>query len=81
MYDDASMRTTVDIDDDVLYAAKELAGLKRSTAGRVLSDLARKALQPASSPKVRNGVPLLPLRPALAARPTLQLVNSLRDDT
>ncbi len=38
------MRTTLDIDDDVLQAAKELAEAEKKTAGRVLSDLARKAL-------------------------------------
>ncbi len=38
------MRTTLDIDDDVLSAAKELAAQMGSTAGRVLSSLARDAL-------------------------------------
>ena len=31
-------------------------------------------------PNERNGVPLLPRRPKSAPRPTMQLVNSLRDD-
>lgn len=38
------MRTTLDIDDDVLQAAKELAQREKRTAGKVLSDLARTAL-------------------------------------
>ncbi len=38
------MRTTLDIDDDVLAAAKELAKAKNTTAGEIISDLARKAL-------------------------------------
>ena len=48
MYDEArtTMRTTLDIDDDVLQAAKELATLRGSTAGKVLSELARRALTP-----------------------------------
>jgi hypothetical protein len=76
------MRTTLDIDDDVLQAAKELAASRRTTAGRVLSDLARKALEPAGTvPSVRNGVPVLPRRPSSAPRPTMKLVNALRDDT
>lgn len=33
---------------------------------------------PGSGP-VRNGVPLMPRRPAGSARPTLALVNKLRD--
>lgn len=74
------MRTTLDIDEDVLQAAKELAAHRRTTAGRVLSDLARKALAPARAARVRNGVPVLPRRPAGAARPTMKLVNDLRDE-
>ncbi|MFI5181105.1 MAG: CopG family transcriptional regulator [Thermoanaerobaculia bacterium] len=74
------MRTTLDIDEDVLQAAKELAASRSTTAGRILSDLARKALQPRRAPRVRNGVPLMPRRPRGAPRPTMALVNRLRDD-
>lgn len=38
------MRTTLDIDDSVLDAVKELARRQNSTAGAVLSALARQAL-------------------------------------
>ena len=38
------MRTTLDIDDDVLQAAKELARRQKKTAGAVISELTRKAL-------------------------------------
>jgi hypothetical protein len=38
------MRTTLDIDDDVLRAAKELARRERRTTGAVLSGLARRGL-------------------------------------
>ncbi len=38
------MRTTLDIDDDVLRAAKELARRERKSAGRVLSELARRGM-------------------------------------
>jgi hypothetical protein len=76
-----TMRTTLDIDDDVLQAAKELASARGRTAGQTMSDLARAGLRPpARSVRVRNGVPLLPSRPLGAARPTMKLVNSLRDD-
>jgi hypothetical protein len=43
------MRTTLDIDDDILAAAKELARAQNSTAGEVISELARKALTLAAS--------------------------------
>ena len=38
------MRTTLDIEDDVLLAAKELARRDGTTAGRVISNLLRQAL-------------------------------------
>ena len=38
------MRTTVDIDDDVLLAARALARLEAKTVGSVLSELARRGL-------------------------------------
>jgi hypothetical protein len=74
------MRTTLEIDDDVLQAAKEIAANRATTTGRVLSDLARKALEPKRSPQVRNGVPLMPRRPKGSPRPTLEHVNRLRDE-
>ena len=73
------MRTTLDIDEDVLLAVKEMAVLKRTSTGRVLSELARQALRPSdASPAVRSGVPLLPKRPG--ERPvSMELINRLRD--
>ncbi|HEY7550745.1 MAG TPA: CopG family transcriptional regulator [Hyphomicrobiaceae bacterium] len=38
------MRATLDIDADILQAAKELAEAEGRSVGQVLSDLARKAL-------------------------------------
>jgi hypothetical protein len=49
------MRTTLDIDDDVLQVAKEIATNRGTSTGRVLSDLARRALEPRRAPRVRNG--------------------------
>lgn len=74
------MRTTLEIDKDVLQAAKEIAAIRATTAGRVLSDLARKALEPKRARRVRNGVPLMPRRPKGSARPTMDFVNRLRDE-
>lgn len=80
MRDAALVRTTLDIDDDVLQAAKEIAAGRRLTAGQVLSELARKGLQPAPAARARNGVPLLPRRPPGAPRPTMKRVTELRDE-
>lgn len=74
------MRTTLDIDDDVLQAAKELGALQGKTAGQVVSELARKGLAPAAPRRDRNGVPVLPRRPVGRPHPTMRLVNRLRDD-
>jgi hypothetical protein len=55
------MRTTVNLDDDILRSAKELAALSGRTLGEVLSDMTRAALCAGQeeSPH-RNGVPVLP---------------------
>jgi len=76
-----AMRTTLDLDDDVLQAIKEIGSLHKKTAGQVLSELARKALAPAvpSRTRVRNGVPLLPARSG-APIMTMAEVNRLRDE-
>jgi hypothetical protein len=78
--DDHAVRTTLDIDDDVLQAAKELAGNRRKTTGKVLSDLARQALEPRGRQPVRNGVRLLSRRRSPSPKPTMDLVNRLRDE-
>jgi hypothetical protein len=80
MRDDPDMRTTLDLDEDVLQAAREIAGRRGTTAGRVVSDLLRAALRPTRTTKVRNGVPLLPPLRAGAPPVTTKLVNELRDD-
>jgi len=58
------MRTTLDIEEDVLLAAKELAEREGSTAGRIISLLARRGLRNPKSklkktPVIRGGVPLV----------------------
>ena len=73
------MRTTLEIDDDVLMAAKELAAAQKKTAGAVISELARKALRGdnSSTLEVRNGFSLLPSGGAIV---TTELVESLFDE-
>ena len=74
------MRTTLDLDADILQAAKEIASVKGTTAGRVISDLVRKALEPGETPRIRNGVPLLPSRGPGAPKITTEFVNELLDE-
>ena len=73
------MRTTLDLDEDILQIAKELARQQRKTAGQVVSELVRKSLAPHTAPARRNGVPLLPANRG-GTRPTMELVNQLRDE-
>ena len=59
------MRTTLDIEPDILQAAKEIAAKERSSAGAVISRLARAGLSPGGAEPLggsRNGVPTLPRR-------------------
>ena len=74
------MRTTLNLDDDVLRAVKELARLRGSTAGQVLSELARSALDGPDAPGiVRNGVPVL-APTADEAIVTPDIVDRLQDE-
>jgi hypothetical protein len=58
------MRTTVDLDEDILRVAKDLAKENEQSLGRVISDLVRRGLTPPTPRrKVRNGVPLLMPKP------------------
>ena len=60
MRDVRCMRSTLNLDDAIFLAVKERAGLRSSTAGEVLSDLARSALEARrAGGGMRNGVPLL----------------------
>lgn len=76
------MRTTLDIEDDILQAAKELAQLEGVSAGKVISRLARRGLNGSSQPrkaniKYRNGVPILPSRGEII---TYEHIQNLMDE-
>lgn len=73
------MRTTLDLELDVLQAAKEIGAARGMSIGQVVSELVRKALVTPATAKVRNGVPLIS-RKAGAAPLTMAAVNRLRDE-
>jgi hypothetical protein len=74
------MRTTLEIEDDLLLTVKQIAQQRKTTAGSVVSSLLRESLQPRNFKlEYRNGVPLLP-RSANAPAVTVDLVNRLRDE-
>lgn len=79
------MRTTLDIADDVLQAAKEIARRDRTTAGDVISTLARQSLtRPAATPVggVEESAAIYGFR-AFPSRGTVitdSLIDRLRED-
>lgn len=74
------MRTTLDIEDDMLEVARSLATHQRVSLGKAVSVLIRKGIQPsASKAAVRNGLRVL-TRPPDAEPVTLEMVNRLRDE-
>jgi hypothetical protein len=73
------MRTTLDLEEDVLLAAKEIAKQRGNTVGQVLSDLARQALTRRIPVSKRHNLPLFPVQPD-AGVVTLEMVNHLRDE-
>ncbi|MDP9050881.1 MAG: antitoxin [Acidobacteriota bacterium] len=77
------MRTTLDIADDVLQAAKERAQRERKTIGEMISELARRALtapQESSSAKEPKAVYGLRPFPARGGIVTNELIDKLRED-
>jgi hypothetical protein len=78
-----AMRTTLDIDDDVLQVAKDLAKAADKSAGKIISELAKKALtQPsgdfrAEEPRAVYGIKPLPHRGGIV---TSEMVRKLMDE-
>jgi hypothetical protein len=78
------MRTTIDIEDDLLAASKELARHEGTTAGVVISRLLRQALtgqnpaaRSAKAPRAVAGFRPFAAKPGVVT--TLEQVNALRD--
>jgi len=52
------VRTTLDLDRDVVAAARELAGAQRRSLGSVISELARRGLTPGQV-EIDDGLPVI----------------------
>jgi hypothetical protein len=72
------MRTTLELDDDLVVIAKRLALQRGVTVGKVISELARQSLNAQSPQKVRNGVAVFTPK-AGSVKADLRVVNELRD--
>ena len=76
----SGVRTTLEIDDEIMLTVKEIARQRKTTAGIVVSGLLRESLQPRSfAIEYRDGVPVLP-RGANAPVVTTELVNRLLNE-
>jgi hypothetical protein len=73
------MRTTLELDDDLLTTAKQLARQQSATLGQVISELVRRSLATRAPLKERNGA-LLFVPKAGASKPDLRIVNQLREE-
>jgi hypothetical protein len=73
------MRTTLELDDDLLTTTRQLARQQGVTIGQLISQLARQSLAARAPLKVRNGA-LLFVTKAGVSKPDLRIVNELRDD-
>ena len=76
------MRTTLDIEDDVLFAAKALARREKKSAGQVISELARKGLAGNSGPATREPKAIYGFRPFPKEGRIVgnELIDKLRED-
>jgi len=76
------MRTTLDIADDVLQAAKERAQRERKSVGEMISELARRALTAPPESSVREPKAVYGLRPfpPRGGIVTNELIDKLRED-
>lgn len=53
------MRTTLNLDDDVLEIARSLASRRQQSLGKVISDIFRKNLPSVSHEPIRNGIRII----------------------
>ena len=72
------MRTTLEIDDDVLQAARSVAAAEDKSIGKALSDLARRGLARQSRSKARSEFPVFDVGPD-APSITLEMVRKALD--
>ena len=75
------MRTTINLDADVLDAVKTLATQQRVPMGTVLSNLVRRGLKADAQPaRTRNGILLFPTK-GRTKRVTPELVRELLEES
>ena len=73
------MRTILELEKYIVRAAQGIAHQRGVPIGKILSDLAQRAVTRQANGETRHGVPLFPVQPE-AGVVTLELVNQLRDE-
>jgi hypothetical protein len=73
------VRTTVDLDEDILLAVKHRARTERRSVGAVLSELARKALTASAPASTESFLGFQPL-PKRGGVVTNELIDQLREE-
>ncbi|MGH7868117.1 MAG: hypothetical protein ACREP9_10990, partial [Candidatus Dormibacteraceae bacterium] len=77
---DVVMRTTINLTEDVLYAARAMARTEQRSLGLVISDLARRGLAPQVSPIGEDrGFPVFQRPPGMPLI-TDEMVRSAMED-
>lgn len=56
------MRTTIDIDDDLLNAAKRVADERSVSIDQLICEWMRRGLHSGEKPRLRNGIPVFQVR-------------------
>jgi Arc/MetJ family transcription regulator len=73
------MRTTINLDDDVLPAVKQYAERRSVSVGKALSELVRKGINASLATRVVNGLHVVEL-PSDSPRVTTHHVRQLDED-
>jgi len=76
------MRTTLDIDQDVMAALRHVAPKRGISMGKLASELIRKALDASEAPpmEMRAGVPVITKQSDDAELVTRELIDRIRDE-
>jgi hypothetical protein len=73
------LRTTLNLDDDVVAAARELAASEQRSLGNVISELARRGLTPARV-EADDGLPVIRVPPGTPAITPEMVRRALDED-
>ncbi len=74
------MRTTLNLADDIYWAAKTLAEESGKTLSEIISELVRKALKPSPEQNFREGLPTFGISPNAEIIPGARVTELLAEE-